>query len=148
MVFWVLISSALACTLPSLPPSLSYFSPSFQSSGQLNAFGSFLASDTSYQVDLQQDSWFRIIVEPQNHATEIQLLKDEKVVLFGHANHNGIAKLFGKLEAGTYSLQVSIESVVEADNSNTVSCQKPNLLLNIGILPADQLGLFERVLGC
>lgn len=143
MVFWVLLSSALACTLPSLPPSLSYFSSTFSSSGQLTAFGSFLASDTSYQVDLQQDSWLRLTIEPQNHATEIQLLKDDKIILSDKANHNGLAKLFGKLEAGTYNLQVSMESVIEGDNSNTISCQKPNLLLNFGILPADQVNLFE-----
>lgn len=142
MVIWVFISCALACTMPSLPPSLSYLSPSFQYTGQLNAFGSYLASDVSYQLDLQQDSWFRLAIEPQNHATEIKVLKENEVLLADKAEHNGVAKVFGKLAAGIYVLELSIEGVSEADNSNTVLCQMPNLFMNLGILPTDHLSSY------
>lgn len=142
MVLWVFISCALACTMPSLPPALSYLSPSFQATGQMNAFGAFLASDVTYQLDLQQDSWFRLAIEPQNHATQIRVMKDDGVLLTDKAGNFGEAKVFGKLEAGNYMLEISIEAVFEGDSSNTVLCQKPNLFLNIGVLPTDQLSSY------
>lgn len=138
MAFWLLLSCVSACTMPPLPPSLSFFSQS-QSSGEFSISGPFLSSSSSYEILIKEDSWLRLTIEPQNHAIEVVLKQGETELQSSRSSAEGTSRLALKLFPGSYSLTFEIEGSAEASTPNSASCEQANLLLNLAIIPLNHL---------
>ena len=135
MAYWILISCALACELPHLPPSIDYFSPNYLANGHLEASGRFIASSIFWPIEISKPSWIRLIAEPKNHALEILLTHDSTEIFASKSPDLGAASFAGKLEPGTYRLELIIDSTNSESEGNTIDCELPNLYLSIGITP-------------
>ena len=141
MAFWLLLSCVSACTMPPLPPSLSFFSQSL-ASGELTVSGAFLSSSSTYEVQIKEDSWLRLTVEPQNHAVEVSLKQSDTELQSSRSGAGGTARLALQLYPGSYSLSLEAEGSAEPTGSNSASCDKANLLLNLAIVPLRELSSF------
>ena len=131
-----LISVALSCELIQLPNSIYDFTPSFKHTNHLEGSGRFFAPQekVKWEFQVQEDSWFRALIEPKLHYSNICLVKEGTVFDYQDAEVNNFGMLSVKLTPGTYSLEIeTLKFEEQADSLNTWACEEPNLYLSLAI---------------
>ena len=125
----------MACELPQLPPSIDYFSPNYLAKGHLEASGRFISSNLIWSLEVSKQFCIRLIAEPKNHALEVLLTKDSADIFTRKSPNLGAASFAGKLEPGSYQLELIMDETATESGSNYIDCELPNLYLSIGITP-------------
>ncbi|CAG9324770.1 unnamed protein product [Blepharisma stoltei] len=138
----ILFHSIYACDLPDLPSNLNYLSSSFDITHHLEISGRFLIPQKvlEWEFITQEDSWFRISIEPKLHNIHIKLIKEETLFDFSEAVKDESAMISRKLIPGNYHLSFEVTMQWKfRDKKNLEDCKSQNLFLNLAVHPYSKL---------
>jgi hypothetical protein len=140
LIFFIL--SALGCEIPKLPPEIDYFGPDYKDLGHLEGSGRFLLDpDISWNINVAQTSWFRVLCEPKLASLEMHLSQFNQDLQAAQCNSLESAMIALILNPGNYKLNIASTRLAEYDNSSS-DCSYPNMYFNIGLHPYHKLNEF------
>jgi hypothetical protein len=140
----VLLLTAYACNMPTLPSSLASLAPSFDKLQEVEIAAGFMApdDDITWSFYVAQDSVIRVSIEPERQNIEFELADSTSTLRAMEITQGESSLTTAALTPGRYSVSFkftpSLDST-EDDEADEEDCDEPYLRLHFYLKPRTEI---------